>query len=128
MFQLCFNFNRIHDSVGKALRTANQRLVTVNSRALSSSFVYAWVLFLAETSGVLLTLFSVFSIHPQAQISKYMFCLVSTLKPFNYCAITVFPLVLFQSSLKMPWIVSIKIIFVELISIFWNKAFLSICD
>ena len=38
MFQLCFNFNRIHDSVGKALRTANQAHVTVNSHALSSSF------------------------------------------------------------------------------------------
>jgi hypothetical protein len=38
MFQLCFNFNRIHDSVGKALRTANQARVTVNSHALSSSF------------------------------------------------------------------------------------------
>ena len=37
MFQLCFNFNRMHDSVGKALRTANQARVTVNSRALSSS-------------------------------------------------------------------------------------------
>jgi hypothetical protein len=31
MLQLCFNFNRIHDSVGKALRTANQARVTVNS-------------------------------------------------------------------------------------------------
>jgi hypothetical protein len=38
MFQLCFNFNRIHDSVGKALRTANQARVTVNSHAFSSSF------------------------------------------------------------------------------------------
>ena len=38
MFQLCFNFNKIHDSVGKALRTANQARVTVNSHALSSSF------------------------------------------------------------------------------------------
>ena len=38
MFQLCFNFNRIHDSVGRALRTANQARVTVNSHALSSSF------------------------------------------------------------------------------------------
>ena len=38
MFQLCFNFNRIHDSVGKALRTANQARVTVNSHALLSSF------------------------------------------------------------------------------------------
>ena len=35
MFQLCFNFNRIHDSVGKALRTANQDLVTANSHELS---------------------------------------------------------------------------------------------
>jgi hypothetical protein len=32
MFQLCFNFNRIHDSVGKALRTANQDRGTANSR------------------------------------------------------------------------------------------------
>ena len=31
MFQLCFNVNKIHDSVGKALRTANQARVTVNS-------------------------------------------------------------------------------------------------
>ena len=38
MFQLCFNFNKIHDSVGKALRTADQGRVTVNSHALSSSF------------------------------------------------------------------------------------------
>jgi hypothetical protein len=37
MFQLCFNFNKIHDSVGKALRTANQDHVTANSHALSSS-------------------------------------------------------------------------------------------
>jgi hypothetical protein len=37
MFQLCLNFNRIHDSVGKALRTANQARVTVNSHALSYS-------------------------------------------------------------------------------------------
>jgi hypothetical protein len=36
MFQLCFNVNRIHDSVGKALRTANQGHVTVNSHVLSS--------------------------------------------------------------------------------------------
>jgi hypothetical protein len=35
MFQLCFNFNRTHDSVGKTLRTANQARVTVNSHALS---------------------------------------------------------------------------------------------
>jgi hypothetical protein len=33
-----FNLNRIHDSVGKALRTANQGHVTVNSHALPSSF------------------------------------------------------------------------------------------
>jgi hypothetical protein len=33
MFQLCFNSNRIHDSVGKALRTANQDHVTVSSHA-----------------------------------------------------------------------------------------------
>ena len=33
MFQLCFNLNRIHDSVGKALRTANQGRLTVNSLA-----------------------------------------------------------------------------------------------
>jgi hypothetical protein len=31
MFQLCFNLNTIHDSVGKALRTANQDRVTPNS-------------------------------------------------------------------------------------------------
>jgi hypothetical protein len=31
VFQLCFNFNKIHDSVGKALRTANQDHVTANS-------------------------------------------------------------------------------------------------
>jgi hypothetical protein len=30
-FQLCFNFNRLHGSVGKALRTANQGRVTANS-------------------------------------------------------------------------------------------------
>ena len=36
MFQLCFNLNRIHDSVGKALRTANQDRVIANSRILSS--------------------------------------------------------------------------------------------
>ena len=29
-----FNLTRIHDSVGKALRTANQARVTVNSHAL----------------------------------------------------------------------------------------------
>ena len=28
MFQLCFNLNRIHDSVGKTLRTDNQGHVT----------------------------------------------------------------------------------------------------
>ena len=38
MFQLCFNLNRIHDSVEKALRTADQDRVTDNSHALSSSF------------------------------------------------------------------------------------------
>jgi hypothetical protein len=32
-----FYFNKIHDSVGKALRTADQARVTVNSHALSSS-------------------------------------------------------------------------------------------
>ena len=37
MFQLCFNFNRIHDSVGKTLRTANQARVSAKSHALSSS-------------------------------------------------------------------------------------------
>jgi hypothetical protein len=31
MFQPCFNLNKIHDSVGKALRTANQDHVTANS-------------------------------------------------------------------------------------------------
>jgi hypothetical protein len=38
MLQLCFNFNRIHDSVGKALRTVNQDHVTANYHALSYSF------------------------------------------------------------------------------------------
>ena len=38
MFQLCFNLNRIHDSVGKALRTANQARVTVNSHLNRLSF------------------------------------------------------------------------------------------
>ena len=38
MFQLCFNFNRIHDSVGKALRTADQARVTVNSHLNRLSF------------------------------------------------------------------------------------------
>jgi hypothetical protein len=33
--QLRFNFNKTHDSVGKALRTANQGRVIANSRALS---------------------------------------------------------------------------------------------
>ena len=32
-----FNLNRIHDSVGKALRTANQCHVTVNTHQLSLS-------------------------------------------------------------------------------------------
>jgi hypothetical protein len=31
MFLLCFNLNRIHDSVGRALRTADQGHVTYNS-------------------------------------------------------------------------------------------------
>ena len=36
MFQLCLNLNRIDDSVGKALRTANQDRVTgANSHPLS---------------------------------------------------------------------------------------------
>jgi hypothetical protein len=35
MFQLCFNLNRIHDCVGKALRTANQDPVIDNSHAFS---------------------------------------------------------------------------------------------
>ena len=38
MFQLCFNLNTTHDSVGKALRTANQARVTVNYHALLFSF------------------------------------------------------------------------------------------
>ena len=38
MFQLCFNFNKIHDSVGKALRTADQDHVTAYSHSLSASF------------------------------------------------------------------------------------------
>jgi hypothetical protein len=33
-FLLCFDFNKIHDSVGKALRTADQGRVTANSHAL----------------------------------------------------------------------------------------------
>jgi hypothetical protein len=39
MFQLCFNLNRIHDSVGKALRTCsrNQGRVTASSHALVSA-------------------------------------------------------------------------------------------
>jgi hypothetical protein len=45
VFQQCFNFNRIHDSVGKALRTADQAHVTANSHALSSSFHPLRVLF-----------------------------------------------------------------------------------
>jgi hypothetical protein len=32
VFQLCFNLNRTHDSVGKALRTASQGRVNANSR------------------------------------------------------------------------------------------------
>jgi hypothetical protein len=36
MFQLCFNSNRIHDNVGKALRTANQGHVTANSHYMHS--------------------------------------------------------------------------------------------
>jgi hypothetical protein len=38
VFQLCFNLNRIHGSIGKALRTFNQGRVTANSHALSFSF------------------------------------------------------------------------------------------
>jgi hypothetical protein len=38
MFQLCLNFNKTHDSVGKTLRTANQGHVTANSHALSTCF------------------------------------------------------------------------------------------
>jgi hypothetical protein len=34
MFQLCFNLNRIHDSVGKALRTAHPRFIRGFMRAL----------------------------------------------------------------------------------------------
>ena len=37
MFQQCFNFNRMQDSVGKALRTADQDHVTAKSHALSFS-------------------------------------------------------------------------------------------
>jgi hypothetical protein len=40
MFQLCFNFNKIHDSVGKASRTANQARVTLmhsHSRFIQAS-------------------------------------------------------------------------------------------
>ena len=44
MFQLCFNFNRIHDCVGKALRTANQDHVTAMSHALSASFHPGFIL------------------------------------------------------------------------------------
>ena len=36
--QLCFNFNRTHESVGKALKTANQDHVTANSHELSLLF------------------------------------------------------------------------------------------
>jgi hypothetical protein len=36
MFQLCFHLNKIHDSVGKALRTANQG--NLASRGLWSRF------------------------------------------------------------------------------------------
>jgi hypothetical protein len=38
VIQLCFNLNRIHDSVGKALRTAKQDRVIANSHELSFSF------------------------------------------------------------------------------------------
>ena len=38
MLQLCFNLNRIHDSVGKALRTANEDHVTANSHLNRLSF------------------------------------------------------------------------------------------
>ena len=37
MFQLCFNLNIIHDSLGKSSRAANQGRVTVNSLALRIS-------------------------------------------------------------------------------------------
>ena len=38
MFQLCFNLNGIHDSVGKALRTVSRGRETANSQALSFYF------------------------------------------------------------------------------------------
>jgi hypothetical protein len=38
MLQLCFNFNRIHDSVGKALRTANQGRVMASYAGVSMGF------------------------------------------------------------------------------------------
>jgi hypothetical protein len=50
MFQLCFNFNKIHDSVGKALRTADQAHVTANSHALSFSFDPGLALFILDSS------------------------------------------------------------------------------
>ena len=37
MFQLCFGIDKIHDSVGKALATANQGRVTAHCHTLSSS-------------------------------------------------------------------------------------------
>ena len=42
MSRLGFNFNKIHDIVGKTLRTANQDHVTANCHALSSSFDLAY--------------------------------------------------------------------------------------
>ena len=48
MFQLCFNFNKIHDSVGKAMRTADQDHVTANSHVLlTSSFHPRFMLILS---------------------------------------------------------------------------------
>jgi hypothetical protein len=37
-FQLCFNKNKIHDSIVKALRTSSQSRGIANSHARSSSF------------------------------------------------------------------------------------------
>jgi hypothetical protein len=53
MLQLCFNFNRIHDSVGKALRTANQDHVTANSHARSSSLALGLSSFIISMTKLL---------------------------------------------------------------------------
>jgi hypothetical protein len=53
MFQLRFNFNKIHDSVGKALRTANQDHVTANSHSLSSSLALGLSYFIISMTKLL---------------------------------------------------------------------------